>query len=501
MLILLLAACTPSLHVYESGLPAHAPAVVLLATQDQDSVRIQGTVTGELWVDIDGASDDRWPLRYSLHTDNGDILYERTLSSPVQVREYLDFYSAQSGYDIMSLIPTLGAFPVQVPLLDGATEVWFELRDEAGDYQYAGRYALADVEADDVGISETVEGWDTRHRGGDPASSLDIAIVGDGYTASEQGLFQHEAEALVEDILASPPFSTYADMINIYRVDAISEESGASYDTADAGFRRTAFGSIFALEWVNQYLGTHYSTRSIFQTEQWEVARAVSVVPWDLVVILVNTEKYGGMAVHYATVTTPGEDWPDTGVHELGHIAGVLGDEYLGDDCIVGPTLGLPHNIGEDLDQLPWAYQVAGGTELPTPDAQANEDEVGAFEGAYNCDDLYRGARNCKMRNSASDDFCPVCSALLTQRFFEFADLVDEVTINYAGHDSTLRVSGRRSDLVVTVGDTVGGVEEELPLPEEPFTLTVGLPAEEIPAGGPAIEEAYSYSVQWDPPK
>jgi hypothetical protein len=184
---------------------------------------------------------------------------------------------------------------------------------------------------------------------------------------------------------------------------------------------------LFPLEAVNRLTGSTYDARAIVQTEQHEVARAVSVVPWDVVIVVVNTERFGGMAVHWATVTTADRNdvWEDTAVHEFGHALGLLGDEYVFDACIRSDALGLPPNISEDPTDPPWQAWVETSTPLPTAPLGSNRDVVGAFRGAYNCDDLYRPMIDCKMRESALGPFCPVCTEALIRRLARFTDPID----------------------------------------------------------------------------
>lgn len=188
------------------------------------------------------------------------------------------------------------------------------------------------------------------------------------------------------------------------------------------------------MEVVNQLLGTSYIRSVLLQEEQWEVARAATAVPWDLAPVVVNTTRGGGMAVHYATVGRD-DDWMDTATHELGHLLGLLGDEYVHDGCIRSDALGLPPNIAEDPFALPWA-------------AWADLDEsVGAWEGVWNCEDLYRPVDVCKMKDDNSA-FCPICTEQLTRRLFAYVDPVDSLSLE--------EVDGR------LVASASGGVAEVL---------------------------------------
>lgn len=475
-------ACSPDVSVTAAGLPDRAPARVLLASIAPNAVAVEAAAPGEAWVDLDAPEDDRYGFRYRIVDGSGDTLYSRTTSGPVIVDAFLAYWSDQSGLDILSALPTLGAFPVQIPILDGGEVVRFDVRDESGEYVERGAFDLARLDALEAHASDAVTGWETIRGGGPPANRLDLAIVGDGFTAEQLPAFREAAEAIAEALLAEEPFASHAGFINIHRVDAVSAVSGASYDCLD-GCRPldTAFDSIYAIEAVNAFTGSTYDTRAIFQADQWEVARAVGVVPWDAVLVVSNTTRFGGMAVHYATTTLyPG--YPETAVHELGHSIGLLGDEYTGDYCIRTRSLGTPENIAEDAANLPWAHHVASSTPLPTPDQPKHDDEVGAFAPAYNCDTLYRPQRHCMMNDYGA--FCPVCAELLTRRLYRFVDPADDVRLTTDGGTWSLAFDAPSE---ATVSVLVDGVEVasgttagiEFPRPEgAELTVRIGAQSE-----------------------
>ncbi|MDP2307111.1 MAG: M64 family metallopeptidase [Pseudomonadota bacterium] len=430
----LFAACRPPLDepvALPVGLPTTAPGVILLAMVDgEGAVTVGGTVQAELWVDLDGPEDERYAFRYLVLDEAGEAIYARSTLGPLIVQEFLAYYSEDAGFDLLGALPQLGQFPVLVPVLDGAASVRFEARGDDGVYKEVGRYDLGDVEADDQGLSDVVSGAETLHDAGDSRNRLDIVLMGDGYTADEQALWRSDAELLAQRILGTEPLASFADRINIHRVDAVSAESGVSYDCTDTcGMRDTAYGSVFAIEVANALLGTDYRSSAIFQLDQWGVARAAATFPWDMVVIVANTTHTGGFAVHYATVPKGSSDWTSTGVHELGHTLGLLGDEYESDACIRSDALGLPENVTDAPSAPPWAAWIDAETPLPTPDDGGWEEKVGAFEGAWNCPSLYRPAHSCKMRGSSYDAFCPVCAELLARRLFRYSDPAAAVTV------------------------------------------------------------------------
>lgn len=411
---------------------ASAPGAVLLASQSAfGDVTIEGTVRSDaLRVDVDRADDVVEGFAWRVIDADGASLWERSTNGPVLVREFLGFYSAQAGVNLLESFPKLGNFGVPVPLLDDGVAVAFRRRAEDGTWVDAGRFELDGLDALDQGLSDVVVDHATlvgpAPVAGDP-EFLDIALVGDGYAANDQEKWLSDAQSLSDRLITTEPFATYAAGIRIHRVDAVSAESGASFDCPTCTNVDNAFGSLFPLEAVNRLTGSTWDARAIVQTEQHEVARAVSVVPWDVVLVVVNTERFGGMAVHWATVTTADrvDTWEDTAVHELGHALGMLGDEYVYDACIRSDALGLPPNISEDPSDPPWLSWVEVDTRLPTPAISANAALVGAFEGAYNCGDLYRPMVDCKMRDRASGPFCPVCTEALVRRMTRFTDAID----------------------------------------------------------------------------
>ncbi len=444
-------ACSPDASVTPAGLPDRAPARVLLASIAPNSVSVDAAAPGDSWVDLDAPDDDRYGFRYRIIDASGEEIYRRTTSGPVVVESFLDYWSEQSGFDILGSLPTLGAFPIQLPLLDGAEVVRFDVRDASGEYVERGAFDLERLDSLESHASDTVSGWETIRGGGPSENRFDLVIVGDGFMEDELPAFRDAAEAVADALLAEEPFTSNADFLNIHRVDAVSAVSGASYDCID-GCRPldTAFDSIYAIEAVNAFTGSTYDTRAIFQADQWEVARAAGVVPWDAVLVISNTTRFGGMAVHYATTTLyPG--YPETAVHELGHSVGLLGDEYTGDFCVQTRSLGTPENIAEDAANPPWAHHVDADTPLPTPDEGKYGNDVGAFAPAYNCEGLYRPQRHCMMNDYGP--FCPVCAELLTRRIYRFVDPADDVRLTADGGTWELAFDAVREETVVVLVD------------------------------------------------
>lgn len=202
--------------------------------------------------------------------------------------------------------------------------------------------------------------------GGDPHSSLDLAILGEGYTKAERELFRKDFEKAARTLLDQEPFSSLRNHINLYAVLRPSQESGC--DEPQRGvWRRTALGCRFF---------SFGSPRYLLTENNLALRETARVVPYDLPIIMVNHDRYGGGGIYnlYCTFTAHGRWAGYLLVHELGHALAGLADEYYTSDVAstgLYPkgTEPLEPNITAFLDpsSLKWRDLVTQGAPVPTP--------------------------------------------------------------------------------------------------------------------------------------
>ena len=145
---------------------------------------------------------------------------------------------------------------------------------------------------------------------------------------------------------------------------------------------------------------------------------------------LVPTSQYGGSGGQVAVSSNMSA--AQVALHELGHSAFGLADEYEADGPAEGPAEPRQPNVTRNTDRATnkWRHLVEATTPMPTscndgcphcrpPAAPAPPDVVGAYEGAqYQHCDFYRPFPDCYMRGNFV--FCPVCARVIRKTLEQF---------------------------------------------------------------------------------
>ena len=250
--------------------------------------------------------------------------------------------------------------------------------------------------------------WDVAITG--PADKrVDLLFMGDGYTASEIAKFHNDVERFVKYLFSASPYDKYRDHFNIRAIDVISPESGPD-EPRKGIFHNTVLGCSFNTFGIARYMTS---------PENRAIRDIASNAPYDQIVILVNTRRYGGGGIFnfysiFAADTTPG-----VFIHELGHAFAGLADEYdletySGFYRTDVEPWELNITICTDPTKLKWRRFLTPGIPIPTPNDKKYQGMVGLFEGAgYLKHGMYRPYYLCRMRSTNAPDFCPVCKAAI----------------------------------------------------------------------------------------
>ena len=315
----------------------------------------------------------------------------------------------------------------QVPFPREKVEVELSLYDTHGQTCATLRHS---VDPSDILIRQRQDNAFPRRelqRGGGIAEAIDVVIVSDGYGADDYVKFFADAGRAREALMRHEPFRSHAGRFNIRAVFAPSAQSGVSVPH-DGDWRNTAFDSHF---------DTFYSTRYLTTSAMRRIYDALGTVPFEHVIVLVNTPVYGGGGI-YNSLTIMGSDHPTFDVvivPEFGHAFGGLADEYfyLTEESEQYPLDVEPWepNITTLVDfSRKWEDMLPAGVPVPTPlDSLERQDVrriwkdltpdqkavlnmgLGVYEGAgYRSKDVYRPVQECRMKINECEEFCPVCS-------------------------------------------------------------------------------------------
>lgn len=250
------------------------------------------------------------------------------------------------------------------------------------------------------------------HKGADPSRAIDFAFLAEGYTEAEMDSFYRHAEMAAREILSYEPYKSYADRINFVAVASPSKDSDVSVPKKNQ-WRDTAFKSNYS---------TFYSDRYLTSEDMEGMHDALTNIPYEHIIVLVNSEEYGGGGIFnsYMLSTAKHKFSRPVIVHELGHSFGGLGDEYFYENDVM--TDSYPKDVEPwepnittlvDFDSK-WKHLLKKGTPVPTPIARKDKYPLGVFEGGgYSTYGVYRPADECRMRNNTYPTFCPACTDAL----------------------------------------------------------------------------------------
>jgi len=260
------------------------------------------------------------------------------------------------------------------------------------------------------------------HKSGDCHKKLDIVILPEGYTKSEEKKMLKDAERYRDILLSNEPYKNYADKINIRLVRLFSNDSGVSEPRKEI-YKDTALGLTFNTFEIERYLTA---------PDNKKVRDAAANTCYDTIYIMVNTNRYGGAGIFNQWAIFPSDNEYDEYVflHEFGHSFGGLADEYYtskvaySDFYPKGVEPWEP-NITAYLnkDRIKWGDLISKGVPIPTPEKDEYKDKVGLFEGAgYAAKDLYRPKMDCKMFSKGSIPFCEVCKRSIEKMILFYSE-------------------------------------------------------------------------------
>lgn len=341
---------------------------------------------------------------------SGKTIYTTSFSSLFQ--EWLETDEARNvtkGFENTFLLPyPLQPVEIEITLLDPRRNVRASMKHI--------------VHPNDVLIEQKGNSHITPHKyllhNDSPEKCIDVAILAEGYTLQEMQTFYEDADIACKSIFDHEPFKSMKKRFNVVAVASPSTDSGVSVPRLNE-WKHTAFGSHFS---------TFYSDRYLTTSRVKAIHHALAGIPYEHIIILANTEEYGGGGIYnsYTLTTAHHPMFRPVVVHEFGHSFGGLADEYFYDNDVMTDTYPLDiepweQNISTQVDfAAKWKDMLSENTPVPTPAEVSENYPTGVYEGGgYSAKGIFRPAENCRMRTNEYPAFCPVCQRAL-RRIIEF---------------------------------------------------------------------------------
>jgi len=410
--------------------------------------------TGNMAQPIDGTLRGKY-LFEIVDPDSGAVAWSRSFSSI-----YGEWETTGEAREINRAFHESVRFPAQ----RNKFELVISKRGPGNRFEEAWRIALdpADVLVHHESAMHADEVV-AIHQGGDPATKVDLLLMGDGYTADERDEFLARARELTDILFATSPFKERKNDFNVWAVAPASADTGVSRPSTQT-YRDSPIGATY---------DAFRSERYVLTFDNKAMRRIASSAPYDFIEILTNTEVYGGGGIYglFSTAAANSEWAPYLFVHEFGHHFAGLADEYYTSSV----EYEAPEEITEpyepnvtallDPDNLKWKHLVLPHTPLPTSWPKAEYEEhsiavqkkraemraanvseeemnelfrytrdyvealfaksgqdgiVGAFEGGnYQAEGFYRPQQNCLMF-TRTDYFCAVCAEAIEKVIDEY---------------------------------------------------------------------------------
>ena len=253
---------------------------------------------------------------------------------------------------------------------------------------------------------------------GDPKKCVDLAFIAEGYTKDEMGAFREDVRKMADVLFAEDPFSGYRDKINIWAIEAVSADSGTDIP-GERIYSNTALNSSFYTFGTDRYL----TTQDIKSVNDY-----AALAPHDNIIVLINSNKYGGGGVYnYYSGTTAGHTLSaKVFIHEFGHGFAGLADEYYSSEVAYDEFYPLnvepwEPNITTMVNfDSKWKKNIAPGTPVPTPAEEKYSNVTGLFEGGgYSAKGIFRPEMDCRMKSNNSKGYCSVCREAI-KKMIEF---------------------------------------------------------------------------------
>lgn len=253
---------------------------------------------------------------------------------------------------------------------------------------------------------------DTIQYTGPIDNRINLVILGDGYTIEEMSRFKSDASNFSRALLSESPFSNYKNYFNIYTIETPSKESGASHPRV--GKDNHGEFDVHPFLEVDNYFGSSFDQygihRLLVPTKTFKIINVLAnnFPSYDIAIIIVNTDYYGGAGGKFASASAK---IPEIIIHEMSHSFSGLADEYYAGDHYFKESVNMTKQ--NDPVIIKWKNWV-----------NTNGVNIFPYEGSTIATSWYHPHENCKMGN-INRPLCSVCVEGTIEKIHSYVSPID----------------------------------------------------------------------------
>jgi hypothetical protein len=213
-------------------------------------------------------------------------------------------------------------------------------------------------------------------KSGDPHGKVDLVFIAEGYTAEDRDKFKADVDRFSAYLFSVEPYKSARDKFNITGIFHPSPERGMD-EPRQRVYRKTL---------LNASYNAFDTDRYMLINEDFRMHEIAAEVPYDAIVVLVNSKRYGGGSIcfDYCVSAVDNPLSLQVFIHEFGHSFVGLADEYYTSDVSYNDFYPkgiepLDPNITALLDpaNIKWKNFLSPGITVPT---EYGKDEIEALQ-------------------------------------------------------------------------------------------------------------------------
>jgi hypothetical protein len=240
---------------------------------------------------------------------------------------------------------------------------------------------------------------DTLTYKGNVNKYINIVLLGDGFTATQQDSFIHMAKKLSTYFLGQQPWSHYKNYCNVFAIKVVSNDAGVKHPNTASDCSTDPFPTTNPDNYFGSTFDSYGIHRLVVANNGSKVAAVLSanLPQYDVVLIVANSTHYGGSGGYFAVATVNGAS-NEIASHETGHSFALLADEYW-----AGAQYAMEKpNMTQESDPLKikWKNWLTSGTKVG----------INTYPGYA----WYHPSTACKMQY-LGDSFCRVCGQAIIE--------------------------------------------------------------------------------------